>query len=124
MVEAEKGRIGISKEVVTAVAGIAISEVEGIANIQSGEGVFRRGEGMRRYVDTEVEEENVKVTARIYVLYGNPIHKVAKQVQTRVKEEIERMTGLQVSGVDVEVQRLVHPDEKASQPEDEEDEQE
>lgn len=120
MVEAEKGRIGISKEVVAAVAGIAISEIEGIANLHPGEGVFRRGEGMRRYVDTEVEEENVKVTARICVLYGNPIHKVAKQVQTRVKEEIERMTGLQVSGVDVEIQRLVHSDEKAGQDKEEE----
>jgi uncharacterized alkaline shock family protein YloU len=75
---------------------------------------------MKRYVDTEVEGENVKVAVRITVLYGNPIHKVAKQVQTRVKTEIERMTGLRVSGVDVDVQRLVKPEE----PIEEEDEEE
>ena len=111
MTEGEKGNVGISKDVVTAIAGIAVSEVEGIANLRSGDGAFRRGEGMKRYVDTEVEGENVKVTVRITVLYGNPIHKVAKQVQTRVKTEIERMTGLRVSGVDVDVQRLVEPEE-------------
>jgi uncharacterized alkaline shock family protein YloU len=111
MAEGEKGNVGISKDVVTAIAGIAVSEVEGIANLRSGDGAFRRGEGMKRYVDTEVEGENVKVTVRITVLYGNPIHKVAKQVQTRVKTEIERMTGLRVSGVDVDVQRLVEPEE-------------
>jgi len=111
MAEGEKGNVGISKDVVTAIAGIAVSEVEGIANLRSGDGAFRRGEGMKRYVDTEVEGENVKVTVRITVLYGNPIHKVAKQVQTRVKAEIERMTGLRVSGVDVDVQRLVEPEE-------------
>lgn len=111
MAEGEKGNVGISKDVVTAIAGIAVSEVEGIANLRSGDGAFRRGEGMKRYVDTEVEGENAKVTVRITVLYGNPIQKVAKQVQMRVKTEIERMTGLRVSGVDVDVQRLVEPEE-------------
>jgi uncharacterized alkaline shock family protein YloU len=32
MAEGEKGNVGISKDVVTAIAGIAVSEVEGIAN--------------------------------------------------------------------------------------------
>jgi uncharacterized alkaline shock family protein YloU len=113
MIEAEKGNVGISKDVVTAIAGIAVSEVEGIANLRPGDGAFRRGEGMKRYVDTEVEGENVKVTVRITAVYGTPIHKVAKQVQTRVKAEIERMTGLRVSGVDVDVQHLVEPEEPA-----------
>lgn len=119
MVDSEKGSVGISKEVVTAIAGIAVSEVDGIANLRSGDGAFRRGEGMKRYVDTDVEGENVKVTVRITAIYGTPIHKVAKQVQTRVKAEIERMTGLKVSAVDVDVQRLVEPQD---QPEDSEEE--
>lgn len=110
MVDSEKGSVGISKEVVTAIAGIAVSEVDGIANLRSDDDAFRRGEGMKRYVDTEVEGENVKVTVRITAVYGTPIHKVAKQVQTRVKTEIERMTGLKVSAVNVDVQRLVEPD--------------
>lgn len=109
MVESEKGSVGISKEVVTAIAGIAVSEVDGIANLRSDDGAFRRGEGMKKYVDTEVEGENVKVTVRITAVYGTPIHKVAKQVQTRVKTEIERMTGLKVSAVNVDVQKLVEP---------------
>ena len=111
MVEQEKGRVSISKDVVTAIAGIAVSEVDGIANLRPGDGIFRRGEGMKRYVETEVEGENVKVAVRITVLYGSPIHKVGKQVQTRVKKEIERMTGLRVSGVDIDVQRLVRSEE-------------
>jgi uncharacterized alkaline shock family protein YloU len=111
MAEAEKGRVSISKDVVTAITGIAVSEVKGIANLRPGDGIFRRGEGMKRFVDTEVEGESVKVTIRISVLYGNQIHKVAKQVQTRVKAEVERMTGLQVSAVDVDVQRMIDPEE-------------
>lgn len=107
MVEVEKGSVGISKDVVTAIAGIAVSEIDGIANLRAGDSAFHRGEGMKRYVDTTVEGDNVTVAVRITVLYGNPIHRVAKQVQTRVKAEIERMTGLSVTAVNVDVQRLV-----------------
>ncbi|MGB2983459.1 MAG: Asp23/Gls24 family envelope stress response protein, partial [Candidatus Bipolaricaulia bacterium] len=58
-------------------------------------------------------------TVRITVLYGNPIHKVAKQVQTRIKAEIERMTGLRVDAVNVDVQRLLEADEAAKESEEE-----
>ncbi|MDD5220371.1 MAG: Asp23/Gls24 family envelope stress response protein, partial [Candidatus Bipolaricaulis sp.] len=53
----------------------------------------------------------VTVTVRITVVYGVPIRKVAKQVQARIKAEIERMTGLRVSAVNVDVQRVVKADE-------------
>jgi uncharacterized alkaline shock family protein YloU len=119
MVETDKGSVGISKDVVTAIAGIAISEVDGIANLRPGDSAFRRGEGMRRYVDTTVEGDSVAVTVRITVLYGNPIHKVAKQVQTRIKAEIEKMTGLRVDSVNVDVQRLVEAAEDTKESEEE-----
>ena len=108
----EKGSVGISRDVVTAIAGIAVSEIDGIANLGQGDSSFRRGEGMKKYVDTNVEGDVVSVTVRIVVLYGNQIHKVAKQVQTRIKAEIERMTGLRVSAVNVDVQRIIQPDDQ------------
>ena len=119
MVGEEKGSVGISRDVVTAIAGIAVSEIDGIANLGHGDSSFRRGEGMKRYVDTSVEGDVVTVTVRITVLYGNPIHKVAKQVQTRIKAEIERMTGLRVSAVNVDVQRLVQADDPIDESEEE-----
>ncbi len=119
MVGEEKGSVGISRDVVTAIAGIAVSEIDGIANLGQGDNSFRRGEGMKRYVDTDVEGDVVTVTVRITVLYGNPIHKVAKQVQTRIKAEIERMTGLRVSAVNVDVQRLVQADDQLDESEEE-----
>ena len=99
----EKGHVSISQEVVTAIAAIAASRVKGI---------FNREEGMKRYVDTEVEGENVKVTVRATLVHGNSLYKVAKEIQTRVRAEVEQMTGLQVSGVNVDIQRLVTPEEQ------------
>jgi len=99
----EKGHVSISQEVVTAIAAIAASGVKGI---------FHREEGMKRYVETEVEGENVKVTVRATLVHGNSLYKVAKEIQTRVRAEVEQMTGLQVSGVNVDIQRLVTPEEQ------------
>lgn len=112
MVDADKGSVGISKDVVTAIAGIAVSEIDGIADLRPGDNAFRRGEGMKRFVDTTVDGDVVTVTVRITVVYGHPIHRVAKQVQTRIKTEIERMTGLRVSAVNVDVQRLVKAEDE------------
>ena len=119
MVGEEKGSVGISRDVVTAIAGIAVSEIDGIANLGQGDSSFRRGEGMKKYVDTSVDGDVVTVTVRITVLHGHPIHKVAKQVQTRIKAEIERMTGLRVSAVNVDVQRLVQADDPIGESEEE-----
>lgn len=110
MADLDKGSVGISREVVTAIAGIAISEIDGIASLRPGDTAFRRGEGMKRYVDTNVDGDVVAVTARITVVYGYPILKIAKQVQARIKSEIERMTGLRVSAVNVDVQKIVKPE--------------
>jgi uncharacterized alkaline shock family protein YloU len=110
MPDQDRGNVGISRDVVTAIAGIAISEIDGIANLRSGDTAFRRGEGMKRFVDTSVEGDVVTVTARITIVHGYPILKVAKQVQARVKAEIERMTGLKVNSVNVDVQKLVKPE--------------
>ncbi len=110
MADQDRGSVGISRDVVTAIAGIAISEIDGIANLRPGDTAFRRGEGMRRHVDTSIDGDAVTVTARLTVVYGFPIFKVAKQVQARIKAEIEKMTGLKVSAVHVDVQKLVKPE--------------
>lgn len=110
MADQNRGSVGIARDVVTSIAGIAISEIDGIANLRPGDSAFRRGEGMKRHVDTSVEGDSVTVTARITVVYGYPIVKIAKQVQARIKTEIERMTGLRVSAVNVDVQKVVKPE--------------
>ncbi len=124
MPDLDRGSVGISRDVVTAIAGIAISEIDGIANLRSGDTAFRRGEGMRRYVDTNVDGDAVTVTARITIVHGYPILRVAKQVQARIKTEIERMTGLKVNAVNVDVQKLVKPESPLSEQIDEWDEDE
>lgn len=102
-----EGEIEISKEVITTIAAVATTEIEGLGEMKSSaglSGVFKR-EG-NRGVQTELEEETVKITITIAVKYGYPVHEVAKKVQERVKEQVESMTGLEVGEVNVDVDKL------------------
>jgi len=48
---------------------------------------------------------------RISALYGHALRAVAEELQERIKADVERMTGLTVRTVDVEIVRLVFADE-------------
>lgn len=108
--EVEEGKISISKEVITSIAGLAAAEVEGLAPPKGGD--FPKGEGVKRFVETEVGEGEVKVNIKVAVKYGYPVKDVAQKLQEKVKTEVERMTGLRVSSVNVEVTRLIFPEEE------------
>ncbi|MGY4707247.1 Asp23/Gls24 family envelope stress response protein [Candidatus Bipolaricaulota sp. J31] len=108
--EVEEGKISISKEVITSIAGLAAAEVEGLAPPKGGE--FPKGENVKRFVETEVGEGEVKVSIKVAVKYGYPVKDVAQKLQEKVKNEVERMTGLRVSAVNVEVTRLIFPEEE------------
>ena len=108
--QVEEGKISISKEVVTSIAGLAATEVEGIVPSRGEE--FPKGEAVKRFVDTEVGEGEVRIRLKVGVKYGYPVREVAQKLQERVKGEIEKMTGLRVSAVDVEVTRLAFPEEE------------
>ncbi|NOX44134.1 MAG: Asp23/Gls24 family envelope stress response protein [Caldiserica bacterium] len=102
--EVEEGKISISKEVITSIAGLAAAEVEGLAPPKGGE--FPKGENVKRFVETEVGEGEVRVSIKVAVIYGYPVKDVAQRLQEKVKNEVERMTGLRVSAVNVEVTHL------------------
>ncbi|MFQ5794313.1 MAG: Asp23/Gls24 family envelope stress response protein [Candidatus Bipolaricaulia bacterium] len=111
-----EGRINISEEVVAAIAGLAASEVEGLGamrgNVADGLSAIFGGESLKRGVTTEVDAGNVRITLKVAVKYGYPVHEVARKIQQNVKQEVEDMTGLQVSAVDIYVQKLQLPEEE------------
>lgn len=109
----EVGKIGIAEEVIASIAGLAASEVEGLGKIKGGiaEGLAGIFAGRQRGVETELGEDSVKFSLKVGVQYGQPIHKVAQEIQRSVIKGVEEMTGLKVSGVDVYVQELQFPEE-------------
>ena len=107
-----KGRIHIADEVVEKVAGLAAMEVEGVADLggdfaRALESVRERiGIGNKRGdqgVKAEVKGHEVAISVTVMVEFGYVVLEVARQVQTNVAIQTNRMLGLRVVEVNVTV---------------------
>ncbi|HHW02661.1 MAG TPA: Asp23/Gls24 family envelope stress response protein [Thermoanaerobacterales bacterium] len=104
----DKGSIKIADEVVGIIAGLAATEVEGVAGMSGGivggiaEILGRKN--LSKGVKVEVGEKEAAVDLYIIVNYGVRIPEVAWKVQENVKKAIENMTGLSVVEVNIHVQ--------------------
>lgn len=102
------GEVKIAEEVITIIAGLAATEVEGVCSmggnitkeLVSRLGMKNLSKGVRIEVD---EEDKVQVYVTINIAYGYAIPEVSRNVQEKIKSAIENMTGLEVSGVNVRI---------------------
>lgn len=109
------GTIKYANEVIAIIAGVAASEVDGIAGMCTSGGIsdiIGRNRNITRGVKVEIGSEEASVELYIIVEYGSPIQKVASDVQESVRKAIETMTGLKVINVDVHVQGVSFEREK------------
>ena len=128
----ERGRTAIADSVVSKIAGIAAREISGVHNMgtgaaravgaivdrlpvggQGGQGGSGAGQGVK----VEVGERQAAVDLDLVVDYGVSIVDVAEAVRRNVISKVERMTGLQVTEVNVSVDDIWLGDEEESQEE-------
>ena len=96
--------ITYANEVIAIIAGLAASEVEGVAGmVNVNTGLKGKNKNVTRGVKVEVGSEEVSVDLYLNVEYGTPIQRAAHDAQESVKRSIESMTGLHVVRVDVHV---------------------
>ena len=92
---------------VAIIAGLAATEVEGVSSMAgniTNELVSKLGmKNLSKGIRVEVAEGVVKVAVALNIAYGYAIPQVSSKVQERVKNAIENMTGLEVSGVNVRI---------------------
>lgn len=102
--------IKISNDVVASIAGVAVSEVNGVYSMAGGlsgiSEVFGGKKNLSKGIKVEVGEKETKIDVNIIVEYGVRIPDVAFEIQSRVKKAVETMTGLKVSGVNIHVQGI------------------
>ena len=112
--DASLGSIRIADEVVSIIAGLAATEIEGIAGMSGGlVGGIAEMLGKKNFakgVKVEVGEKEAAVDLYIIVKYGVRIPDVAISVQENVKQAIENMTGLSVVEVNIHVQGVGFPE--------------
>lgn len=104
----DSGSIRIADEVVGIIAGMAATEVSGVAGMSGGlvGGIAEMlgKKNLSKGVKVEVGKREAAVDLYIIMEYGVRIPDVALRVQENVKRAIESMTGLEVVEVNVHVQ--------------------
>ncbi|GHJ43178.1 stress protein [Catellatospora sp. TT07R-123] len=116
----DTGKISVAQGVVQKIAGIACREVAGVYSMGTGSarafGAIREripgsaGPNVAQGVGVEVGETQAAVDLDIVVDYGASIAELGRSVQRNVKQSIERMTGLEVVEVNVNVDDVHLPD--------------
>ncbi len=107
--ENQDGTVSFATEVVATIAGLAATEVDGVASMSSPSSGFadmftrKNTRNFTKGVRIDLDGNKVTVDITIVVDYGSPVPDVARSIQENVKKAIETMSGLDVRSVDVHV---------------------
>lgn len=121
---ANDGSIIFSSDVVATIAGVAATSVEGVAGMSGGivDGIvdILGMKNFKKGVKVELGTEETIINANIVIKYGYKLNEVCLEVQKKIKNAVETMTGLRVVSVDVSVLGISFDDDtkkKQAQPE-------
>ncbi len=101
------GEVNIADEVVTIIAGLAATEVDGVSSMAgniTNELVSKLGKkNLAKGVKADIIDKSVTVDVALNIAYGYAIPDISAKVQEKVKTAIETMTGLEVNAVNVRI---------------------
>jgi len=101
------GKVEIAPEVIEVIAGIAASEVEGVAQMRGNfaSGVVERlgkknhGKGVK----VELLEEGIKVDVYCVMKFGVSIPNVAQGIQDNIRQALFDMTALETEEINIHI---------------------
>ena len=110
------GQVRIADEVVTIIAGLAATEVDGVASMAGNityDLVSMLGvKNLSKGVKVNIKDNNVYVDLNLNIEYGKNLVETCKAVQDRVKTTIENMTGMNVPEVNIHIAGVDMDEEK------------
>ncbi len=123
-----QGKTSIADSVVQKIAGISAREVSGVHNLGGGAsrtfGSIKEripgssGPSTSQGVSVEVGEKQAAIDLDVVVEYGVAIADLAQSIRRNVINAVERMTGLQVTEVNISVDDIYIPsDDSEGSPE-------
>lgn len=101
------GKVEIAPEVIEVIAGIAASEIEGVASMR---GNFAAGVAERlgkknhgKGVKVELSDEGIVIDVYCVMLFGISIPTVAQKIQNNIRQTLLNMTALEINEVNIHV---------------------
>jgi uncharacterized alkaline shock family protein YloU len=107
--KAQVASLKISKEVIATISRVAALEVPGVAGIPESRknigGLFSKG--TMGPIDINIADDFAEIGICLDLEFGAKIPEVCAAVQSGIKENVQTMTGIVVSKVNVTVQGIV-----------------
>ncbi len=106
-----KGKIRISKEVITLIVRKTVEETKGIVALSGGLPIdivefFSKNMVSKRGVKVRSEEARVIINFSVVIKYGVIIPQFISSIQKKVKKTVEAMTDIRVGKINVFVQGI------------------
>lgn len=108
----ENGNVMISENVVAAIVAHALAEVDGIGSMGTKPGItladFALKKNWSKSLKILIAEDNtVSIDCSVMIAYGSSVVDVAAAIQQTVTANVESMTGVKVTVVNVNVCGIV-----------------
>jgi uncharacterized alkaline shock family protein YloU len=98
------GRISISHDAVAHIVGRVAAEAYGVVGMASRKRLLARDPLRQGVTVGGSGEDGVTIELSVIVEYGLNLAEVASTLRNRVQYEVERLTGLRVTSVEVRIQ--------------------
>lgn len=95
----KKGAVHIAEDVIISIASAAVNEVRGVEKIRSDYGFFQEKNPVRVRVTGDV----IEIFADVVLKNGVSAVRACEKIQNAVKSEVQSVTGITVSKVNVNV---------------------
>lgn len=102
-----RGNVEIAPEVIEVIAGIAASEVEGVAQMRGNfatgalERLGKKNHG--KGVKVELSESGIKVDVFCVMKFGVSIPSVAQKIQDNIRQTLLNMTALETEEINIHI---------------------
>ena len=102
-----QGQLKVSKDVIVTITKNAILQIDGVCSIANAKKKMLKGLFLPKTdlesINIDFVNDTVEISVYLYVKPGAKVKSVAEQVQNKVKNEVQSMTGVTVSKVNVTI---------------------
>lgn len=108
-----KASLKVSQDVIETIACVAAKEIDGVADVMTPEnnirGLMFTSNFTTTPVSIKVADGVAEITISLCLDYGAKITDVCERVQKNIKENVQTMTGIMVSKVNIAVEGIKLP---------------
>ncbi len=110
LAQQETGNLKISEDVVASITNIASKEIEGVAELAVApaniKGLFK-SKAVKSSVEVDLNDGVAIIDVYLKLKYGAKVQAVSQEIQKKVKDSVQNMTGIAVSKVNVHIAGIV-----------------